>query len=374
MGNIAIYHAIDNYLKDNIDSVQLEKLIKKNRFVHKASIDINTLCNLKCLHCSYRLPENNPKDDVNINYLYTCVDDLAKIGTKIIATAGKEPLMTPDKLVQLYSYIKERYPSIITGFVTNGTLINKNIIDKINKASFDYVNVSMEGLYECDDNIRKYKNNDNQSHFINATNALNLLKQTSNIKDIFVSTTITKRNCSNIRDMMDYLYTQHDIENFYLGTYMFTGFNPRSMIINTQDIKTLLSNIESFSGNVIIDLHVDSQIIWYNLIKENIVKNVFEDKFGVIASKCGKHHIINSLYSTNYWSCLLVSSKGYVFNDYSVRQNENYLNDKRILGNITNNSLIDIWTKSAELGFNKFLPKIKLLKKELSKQNTFYQS
>jgi len=66
----------------------------------------------------------------------------------IINFTGGEPILKKEELIDLVSYTKEKYPEIIVGVLSNGTLIDKKTAIDLKNAGIDDVQVSLDGANE----------------------------------------------------------------------------------------------------------------------------------------------------------------------------------------------------------------------------------
>lgn len=116
---------------------------------------ISEACNLKCLHC---YQENNKPIQLEYNKLLNILNQykelLKEIGLKgHINLTGGEPLCSPHffKLLEEFKKDKDLYTFSV---LTNGTLITKEIAERISKYKPTYVQVSLEGGKKTNDYIR----------------------------------------------------------------------------------------------------------------------------------------------------------------------------------------------------------------------------
>ncbi len=116
-------------------------------------IRATSACNLKCRFCSVSAHDStvHPVEYyVDINYLIGYVKEIIKIkGSNIIAFIDSvgEPLMHPKikELVEKLKQIKEISRVII---VTNGVLLNEELVDEFEKSGLDQINLSINSLDE----------------------------------------------------------------------------------------------------------------------------------------------------------------------------------------------------------------------------------
>jgi MoaA/NifB/PqqE/SkfB family radical SAM enzyme len=97
-------------------------------------------CNLDCGYC-------NEYDDVSkpvpMEEMKKRLDLLADMGTSIITISGGEPLMHPE-LEEAIRHIRRR--GMIAGMITNGFLLSKERIQKLNEAGLEHLQISIDNV------------------------------------------------------------------------------------------------------------------------------------------------------------------------------------------------------------------------------------
>ncbi len=109
----------------------------------------STGCNLSCVFCSVNEGENDYKDIlIEEEYLISEFRKLASIKKHPIEASINpqgEPLIYP-RLVQLVKDLKETPNVAVVSINTNGTLLNKKLIDDLEKAGLTRINISIHSL------------------------------------------------------------------------------------------------------------------------------------------------------------------------------------------------------------------------------------
>ena len=111
-------------------------------------------CNLKCLHC---YQENHKPVCISYNKLEHIYNEFINLIDKLgmnghINITGGEPLCNPH-LYRLLDLIKKDN-KVSFSILTNGTLINDEVANKLKSYNPDYVQVSLEGGKKINDYIR----------------------------------------------------------------------------------------------------------------------------------------------------------------------------------------------------------------------------
>jgi putative heme d1 biosynthesis radical SAM protein NirJ2 len=108
-----------------------------------------------CGHC-YRDAGAKAEDELNTEEGKALLDEIAKAGFKIMIFSGGEPFMRPD-IIELVEYACSL--GLRPVFGTNGTLITKEIAQKLKGAGTMGVGISLDSLdKEKHDNLRVYQN------------------------------------------------------------------------------------------------------------------------------------------------------------------------------------------------------------------------
>src|SRR5579871_3208389 len=97
-------------------------------------------CNLDCGYCNEYDDFSKP---VPVEEMKRRLDILADMGTSIITISGGEPLMHPE-LEEVIRHIRKR--GIYAGMITNGFLLSKERIAKLNDAGLEFLQISIDNV------------------------------------------------------------------------------------------------------------------------------------------------------------------------------------------------------------------------------------
>jgi MoaA/NifB/PqqE/SkfB family radical SAM enzyme len=97
-------------------------------------------CNLSCAYCNEYDKGSAP---VPTDLMLRRVERLAALGTSAIDISGGEPLLHPD-LDVIIRRIRER--GIIAGLLTNGYLLTRERIERLNQAGLDRLQISIDNV------------------------------------------------------------------------------------------------------------------------------------------------------------------------------------------------------------------------------------
>lgn len=99
-------------------------------------------CNLYCSHC-YREAGEKLKEELTTQQAKELIQEIHKAGFKIMIFSGGEPLMRED-IFELIKYASKIGLRPVLG--TNGTLITKDIAEKLKQAGARGVGISLDSL------------------------------------------------------------------------------------------------------------------------------------------------------------------------------------------------------------------------------------
>jgi len=136
--------------------------------IRAITINVNQICNLKCVYCAaggdgtYGQPANKISIEKTLPQLKFLLEQL-KPGQKFkITFIGGEPLLHPEAIHAIYTYmIEESAQRKITphmSIVTNGTLLTDKTLEIVRSMKIDLI-VSIDGPKEINDIVRPTKNN-----------------------------------------------------------------------------------------------------------------------------------------------------------------------------------------------------------------------
>ncbi|MBN1288529.1 MAG: radical SAM protein [Actinobacteria bacterium] len=107
-------------------------------------------CNLNCYGCY--AGKYSKGEDLGMDTLESILDQAEAMGVYFITISGGEPFMLGDELIDVF----RNHPSILFQVYTNGTLINREVAEKLARTGNAYPCISVEG-YEEETDARRGK-------------------------------------------------------------------------------------------------------------------------------------------------------------------------------------------------------------------------
>ncbi len=268
----------------------------------KISMNITKKCNLRCKQCFSNSAEKL-NDELTTNEIFQLFDDMKKHGTFFICIGGGEPFVRED-IMDILAYGKEI--GLAISIVTNGTLMTKELIEKLNQLDLDTIWISFEGLEDNHEYLR------GKGTFSKALEALELLKEYNSKVAIRVS--LNKNNINEVREMIK-LAEIYDVDLIRFTPLMSYGrASQYDLVINQSQYISFLKEIAEIKSKVevIFPMNIENTKFW-----------VDPSDFGC---HCGKEAIwIDE--RGNYSPCF-------------------FFGDDYFIGNIRNESYMELWNRS----------------------------
>lgn len=156
-------------------------------------------CNIKCRQCAiWRLPE---KRELPAEVWKKVIYDLRKwIGPYRVRLVGGEIFIRKD-IIEIIEYATKN--DVITGIVSNGTLITESLAENIVNSGLGYLYISMDGINpETHDRIRGI-----ESTYKKAMSSIDYLLKASNQSGmtLCIATVICKSNMHELIDLVKFV-------------------------------------------------------------------------------------------------------------------------------------------------------------------------
>ncbi len=165
-------------------------------------LEVTSRCNAHCDHCGSSCGDFIPKDEITGEEIKGVLKDIYDKGydtTQVmLAVTGGEPLLRKD-LFELMKYARSLgYP---WGITSNGILIDKEMVKKMEEAEMYSISVSIDGLKETHEEFRHVKGS-----WEKIINGLKLMLKSKVISVVQVTTVVNKKNIDQLEDIYNYIY------------------------------------------------------------------------------------------------------------------------------------------------------------------------
>lgn len=296
---------IINMIKDESNLIKQEK---KNQLSSplKISMNMTKKCNLHCIQC-FSDSGCIKEEELTTKDFYKLFDDMRKNGTFFICLGGGEPFTRGD-LFEILEYGKKQQLAI--SIVSNGLLLNKTIIDKLNDMDLDYLWISFEGLEQNHEKLR------GKGTFAKTLEALSLLKKYYKGKTA-LRMSINKYNIDECEDLVK-IGEKYDIDLIRFTPLLdFGRAKNENLVIDAKEYIKFLNNVKNIKSKKI-------KIVYPNMPHKKIW--VGTNGFGC---HCGKEAIwideVGNVSPCIFWG------------------------EKYNIGNIKKDSYMDLWNKSLKV-------------------------
>lgn len=158
----------------------------------KISLNFTKKCNLRCKHCLTSADERD-KNELTTEDFFRLIDEMKKVGTFFITFGGGEPLLRDD-LFEVMEHGRKNF--IAVSLVTNGTLITKEIAQRLNKLDLDTITISVDGLEKNHEFIR------GKGTFWKTVKGLKILREYCKTAKLAIRFTVNNKNVGECQDVI----------------------------------------------------------------------------------------------------------------------------------------------------------------------------
>lgn len=188
-----------------IESVQ--PFSREMKAPHRFDLAVTYQCNNDCFHCYAGGPRKTRELTTEEWKKVIDIADSLDVGSVIFT--GGEPLLRED-LMELVAYSR----NLVTGLVTNGRLLTKNVVSQLEQAELDHIQITIEGFKEThnkmvcsdawDETVEGIKNSLESTIFT------------------LTNTTLTIWNADEVPDLLEFL-SKLGLKRFALNSIIKTG-------------------------------------------------------------------------------------------------------------------------------------------------------
>lgn len=282
-------------------------------------------CNMRCKHCGSSCEHALP-GELTTGEAFKFVDMCKDIGMQWVSISGGEPFTRPD-LIEVIKYFRKN--GILVNIISNGWLINEEIIKELKSISGLRVNISIDGPEYIHDDIRK------PGSFERSKNSFDCLRK--NGIDTGCITTVTKKNIDHLNEVKEFLIGSGvKTWQIQIGMPMGNLSHRPDWVVEPEDVNRIIDFCYSVSQEGNIDVYPADCIGYYNEKQNEIYKKSYDVDF--IPEWEGCNAGINGfglLHNGDVIGCTSIRGKDY------------------IEGNIKEKTLREIWENPESFKWNR---------------------
>lgn len=315
---------------------------------------VSNQCNLHCKHC-YFLDYKPKRIPISYERWVEIIEECINIGIRHFHFSGKEPFCDKRflKILSLLNTYSNNY-DLFYGLVTNGSSINPLEIQDLLSSNLSYLEISIEGLYNYDQEIR------GESHFdkINV-----LINEIADKRKINLTSTIFENNQTDLIEVLKY-FCDKGITKFNFASYMDFNMNKLNPVkeIESSDMLIFFERCRSFLESrknqyncIDIRLCFTRKQCYDLFVKKNAISDMITEKMskgGGMVYKIGNHILeLNfPLLNIPFMNQLVITHEGYVISCADDIHFDKF--DKLSLGNLFYESVSQIIEKRSQYIIN----------------------
>lgn len=184
-------------------------------------------CNLTCKHCYSISADKDFSGELTTDEVFRVMDDLKAFKVPALILSGGEPLLRPD-FFEIAA--RSKALGIYTALSSNGTLIDEAMSRRVASADFDYVGVSLDGMWETHDKFRRMVGAfDKSLHAIRLCRDLGL--------KVGVRFTLTQDNFADLPELLE-LIEEEGVDRFYFSHLNYAGRGNKNRKDDAQHLMT----------------------------------------------------------------------------------------------------------------------------------------
>lgn len=176
----------------------MEEISKQHTSISTQPVLLQTIttsrCNLSCVMCSQEHKRENHLPDAFYKYIEDVLPGLFRI-----TLLGGEIFFDKFSREYFFSLTKDRLTHAKIGVVTNGVLIDKYLLGRINLFLFDYIIVSLNAA-----SVETYKKIHGKDYFYRVTNNILMLKEENSRLPLYASFVVQPDNYHEIEGFIDF--------------------------------------------------------------------------------------------------------------------------------------------------------------------------
>ena len=191
---------------DYKEFIKIKNYYNNSNYVGTFMIHLGYDCNLSCSYCYQTNIESNSNTDLNTRSVVEFIYKLFLQNNYSVIDIGGEPLLYVSKIEDICEGLRKLISDNIRlefSIVTNGTMLNNNIIQKLIKNNIYDLQITLDGIAEIHDVFRYYKNKKGTFYKI-MENIENISKHYKKM-NIAINCNLSKNNYKSIPKLLEYL-------------------------------------------------------------------------------------------------------------------------------------------------------------------------
>ncbi len=288
--------------------------------------EITMNCNMRCKHCGSSC-EGPHADELTTEEALRVCDSLGKINLRKITLSGGEPFTRDDWHIIAAGLTKNK---IITNILSNGWFITGENIRKAHEAGVCNIGISVDGLEETHDFIRK------KGSFARIMKSLDLLKE--NKMSSAVVTCVSTQNIDQLEEMKELLISKGVKDwQFQPAVPMGNLLDHPEWILKPGDIDRIIDFAYDTLNEGRIRAHLADDIGYFNIKEVEIKRASFNSQGQKVFWKgCGAGK-----------DNLGIRCNGDIIGCLSIRD------DRYIEGNVRKTPLEELWEHPDAFAWNR---------------------
>ncbi|WP_234123539.1 radical SAM/SPASM domain-containing protein [Clostridium hydrogenum] len=288
-------------------------------------------CNMRCKHCGSSCESSLPDELTTEEALKLC-DDLGKLGFQWITLSGGEPTTRKDWDL-IAKRLKEN--NIIPNIITNAWLLDESTVIKAKNAGINTIAISMDGLENTHDFIRK------KGSFQRDMKAIDLIVQ--NGMGCSIITTINNVNIDELEELKK-IFVEKKISawQLQLGLPMGNMLKNKQLVAEPFHVDQVIDFAYKTMLEDKIKIHLADCMGYFNIKEVEVRKHTLKlEEYPWNGCGAGKS-VVGILYNGDITACTSIRNKQF------------------IAGNIRERSIKDIWEDPNSFTWNREMKKEKL--------------